>query len=58
VTETIKEYFAIAAIVFIFVFFILVVPLTVAEANKQACIETGMRGGYTASDIVSICGRR
>lgn len=57
-TETIKEYFAIAAIVFIFVFFILVVPLTVAEANKQACIETGMRGGYTASDIVSICGRR
>jgi hypothetical protein len=58
VSETIKEYFAIAAIVFIFVFFILVVPLTVAEANKQACIETGMRGGYTASDIVSICGRR
>ncbi len=57
-SETIKEYFAIAAIVFIFVFFILVVPLTVAEANKQACIETGMRGGYTASDIVSICGRR
>ena len=57
-TETIKEYFAIAAIVFIFVFFILVVPLTVAEANKQACIETGMKGGYTASDIVSICGRR
>ena len=57
-TETIKEYFAIAAIVFIFVFFILVAPLTVAEANKQACIETGMRGGYTASDIVSICGRR
>jgi hypothetical protein len=58
VSEIIKEYFAIAAIVFIFVFFILVVPLTVAEANKQACIETGMRGGYTASDIVSICGRR
>jgi len=58
VSETIKEYFAIAAIVFIFVFFILVVPLTVAEANKQACIETGMKGGYTASDIVSICGRR
>lgn len=57
-SETIKEYFAIAAIVFIFVFFILVVPLTVAEANKQACIETGMKGGYTASDIVSICGRR
>lgn len=57
-TETIKEYFAIAAIVFIFVFFMVVVPLTVAEANKQACIETGMRGGYTASDIVSICGRR
>ena len=57
-TEIVKEYFAIAAIVFIFVFFILVVPLTVAEANKQACIETGMRGGYTASDIVSICGRR
>lgn len=57
-SEIIKEYFAIAAIVFIFVFFILVVPLTVAEANKQACIETGMRGGYTASDIVSICGRR
>ena len=57
-TETIKEYFAIAAIVFIFVFFMLVVPLTVAEANKQACIETGMKGGYTASDIVTICGRR
>ena len=57
-SEIIKEYFAIAAIVFIFVFFILVVPLTVAEANKQACIETGMRSGYTASDIVSICGRR
>lgn len=57
-TETIKEYLAIAAIVFIFVFFMLVVPLTVAEANKQACIETGMRSGYTASDIVSICGRR
>ena len=57
-TETIKEYFAIAAIVFIFVFFILVVPLTVAEANKQACIETGMKSGYTASDIVSICVRR
>ena len=57
-SEIVKEYFAIAAIVFIFVFFILVVPLTVAEANKQACIETGMRGGYTASDIVSICGRR
>lgn len=57
-SETIKEYFAIAAIVFIFVFFILVVPLTVAEANKQACIETGMKSGYTASDIVSICGRR
>ena len=57
-TETIKEYLAIAAIAFIFVFFMLVVPLTVAEANKQACIETGMRSGYTASDIVSICGRR
>lgn len=57
-TETIKEYFAIAAIVFVFVFFILVVPLTVAEANKQACIEAGMRSNYTASDIVSICGRR
>ena len=57
-SETINEYLAIAAIVFIFVFFILVVPLTVAEANKQACIETGMKGGYTASDIVSICGRR
>lgn len=43
---------------FIFIFFMFVVPLTVAEANKQACIETGMKGGYTASDIVSICGRR
>ena len=57
-TETIKEYFAIAAIVFVFVFFMIVVPLTVAEANKQACIDTGMKSGYTASDIVSICGRR
>jgi hypothetical protein len=42
----------------VFLFFMVVVPLTVAEANKQACIETGMKGGYTASDIVSICGRR
>lgn len=57
-TEIVKEYIAIAAIVFVFLFFMVVVPLTVAEANKQACIETGMRGGYTASDIVSICGRR
>jgi hypothetical protein len=42
----------------VFLFFMVVVPLTVAEANKQACIETGMRSNYTASDIVSICGRR
>ncbi len=57
-SEIVKEYFAIAAIVFVFLFFMVVVPLTVAEANKQACIETGMRSNYTASDIVSICGRR
>lgn len=42
----------------IFIFFIFVIPLTVAEANKQACIELGLKSGYNASDIVSICGRR
>lgn len=57
-TETVKEYFAIAAILFVFLFSMVVVPLSVAETNKQACIETGMKSGYTASDIVSICGRR
>ena len=43
---------------FIFIFFMFVVPLTVAEANKQACIELGLKSGYSASDIVNICGRR
>ena len=47
-----------AVAIFIFIFFMFIVPLTVAEANKQACIELGIKSSYNASDIVNICGRR
>lgn len=56
-SEELKEVMVYGTLVFVFILFVFVMPLTVAANHKRDCISTGMQKNYTASDIVSICGR-
>ena len=56
-SEGLKEVMVYGTLVFVFILFVFVMPLTVAANHKRDCISTGMQKNYTASDIVSICGR-
>lgn len=56
-SEGLKEAMVYGTLGFVFILFVFVMPLTVAANHKRDCISTGMQKNYTASDIVSICGR-
>lgn len=56
-SEGLKEVMVYGTLGFVFILFVFVMPLTVAANHKRDCISTGMQKNYTASDIVSICGR-
>lgn len=56
-SEGTKEVLAYGVLGFIFLLFIFVMPLTVAQNHKRDCINVGMQKNYSASDIVNICGR-
>jgi hypothetical protein len=57
VSEGIKEAMVYGTLGFVFILFVFVMPLTVAQNHKRDCINVGMQKNYTASDIVNICGR-
>ncbi len=56
-SEGLKETLVYGTLASIFVLFTLVMPITIAQNHKHECISLGMQKSYTASDIVSICGR-
>lgn len=49
---------AIGAIIFIAGFvFLIGAPMAASYAQKQSCIELGMKERYSATDILLVCGK-